>query len=206
VLVSIGAAWEARTVDELGQAVGASAVALVGADGAVVTPEASPDGEMAGGQDGFLPVGNQVAFSVPFGADQALCVAVYRKGRDFSAAELDRLDALRRLLVAGAVQFVHRDRLVPGTAAAAGAATDRLSFRESAVLSLVASGLGNDQIGRRLGISTRTVQKHLEHVYAKIGVTNRTQATARWLRAQHADAGGPGPTSGATPGPTSGPG
>ncbi len=55
-----------------------------------------------------------------------------------------------------------------------------VSTRESEVLALVASGLTNDQIGRRRGISARTVNKHLEHLFAKTGLTNRTQAAAHW--------------------------
>ena len=49
------------------------------------------------------------------------------------------------------------------------------------MLALVAGGLTNQTIGRRLGISARTVNKHLEHVYAKTGTTNRTQAAACWF-------------------------
>ena len=58
-----------------------------------------------------------------------------------------------------------------------------LSARESSVLALVASGMANDQVARRLGISARTVNKHLEHVYTKVGARNRTEAAARWHRA-----------------------
>jgi DNA-binding NarL/FixJ family response regulator len=44
------------------------------------------------------------------------------------------------------------------------------------VLSLVASGLTPSEIGRRLVISVKTVRNHLEHIYLKAGVTNRTGA------------------------------
>lgn len=57
-----------------------------------------------------------------------------------------------------------------------------LTHRELDVLVLLASGLSNDHIGRRLGISPRTVNKHLEHLYAKCEVTNRTEAAALWAR------------------------
>ena len=54
-----------------------------------------------------------------------------------------------------------------------------LSPRESEVLSWVAYGKTNAVIGRILEMSPRTVQKHLEHIYQKLGVENRTAAAAR---------------------------
>ena len=58
-----------------------------------------------------------------------------------------------------------------------------LSGREREVLGLVAAGLPNKQIARRLGISEKTVKAHLTSVFQQIGVTDRTQA-ALWAR-QH---------------------
>jgi DNA-binding NarL/FixJ family response regulator len=57
----------------------------------------------------------------------------------------------------------------------------RLSPRESEVLDLVPRGLTDRAIGRELGISEATVHKHLEHVYRKLGVTNRVAAAVAWL-------------------------
>ena len=54
-----------------------------------------------------------------------------------------------------------------------------LTDREREVLSLVATGLANKQIARRLGISEKTVKGHLTQVFQTIGVTDRTQA-ALW--------------------------
>jgi DNA-binding CsgD family transcriptional regulator len=58
------------------------------------------------------------------------------------------------------------------------AARDGLTPREEEVLELVATGLTNVGIAERLWISPGTVKKHLENVYAKLGVTNRTAAAA----------------------------
>jgi DNA-binding NarL/FixJ family response regulator len=56
-----------------------------------------------------------------------------------------------------------------------------LSSREREVLSLVAEGLPNKLIARRLEISEKTVKAHLTRVFSAIGVTDRTQA-ALWAQ------------------------
>lgn len=55
----------------------------------------------------------------------------------------------------------------------------QLSERELEVLGLVREGLLNKEIGRRLGISEKTVKAHLTRIFARIGVQDRTQA-ALW--------------------------
>ena len=59
-----------------------------------------------------------------------------------------------------------------------------LSEREREVLALVADGLPNKLIARRLEISEKTVKAHLTSVFHQIGVTDRTQA-ALWAKARH---------------------
>jgi DNA-binding NarL/FixJ family response regulator len=54
-----------------------------------------------------------------------------------------------------------------------------LTDREREVLVLVASGLANKQIARRLGIAEKTVKTHLTNLFQRIGVVDRTQA-ALW--------------------------
>lgn len=51
-----------------------------------------------------------------------------------------------------------------------------LTSRESTILALLALGLSARQIAVATRISPRTVTKHLEHVYAKLGVHDRLQA------------------------------
>ena len=51
-----------------------------------------------------------------------------------------------------------------------------LTEREMEVLRLVAQGLSNHQIARQLGLSVRTVEAHLTHVYNKLDVRSRTEA------------------------------
>jgi len=48
---------------------------------------------------------------------------------------------------------------------------------------LVAEGLSNPEIGARLFMSRSTVKTHLSHVYAKLGVANRTELAARYRSA-----------------------
>jgi DNA-binding NarL/FixJ family response regulator len=57
-------------------------------------------------------------------------------------------------------------------------ATAALTPRETEVLSWVAKGKTNRDIGDILGMSPRTVNKHLEHVFEKLGVETRAAATA----------------------------
>ncbi|MFG0722656.1 response regulator [Pseudomonas sp. GLN_6] len=59
----------------------------------------------------------------------------------------------------------------------------QLTEREVEVLRWVACGKTNRDIGDILGLSPRTVNKHLEHVYVKLGVETRTAATSVALSA-----------------------
>ena len=52
----------------------------------------------------------------------------------------------------------------------------RLTRREREVLSLVAEGMTNAEIGARLWISAGTVRRHLENAYSKLEVHTRTGA------------------------------
>jgi DNA-binding CsgD family transcriptional regulator len=55
----------------------------------------------------------------------------------------------------------------------------RLTRREHEILDLVAAGHSNAEIATSLWISPGTVRIHLQHVYKKLGVANRTAAVAR---------------------------
>ena len=60
---------------------------------------------------------------------------------------------------------------------------DDLSARELEVLELVAAGLANDEIGNRLHLSPRTVERHLSNIYAKLRISGkaaRAGAAARF--------------------------
>jgi len=53
-----------------------------------------------------------------------------------------------------------------------------LTLREREVLCWLARGKSNAEIAMILGISAATVGKHLEHIYPKLGVENRTAAAS----------------------------
>ncbi|MGW5570350.1 helix-turn-helix domain-containing protein [Nocardia thailandica] len=57
-----------------------------------------------------------------------------------------------------------------------------LSDREAEVMDLLAAGRANRQIARDLSISEATVKTHITHILRKLGVANRAEAVARWLR------------------------
>ena len=63
-----------------------------------------------------------------------------------------------------------------------GQVVDPLTERERQVLQLAAEGLANKQIATSLEISENTVKFHLSSLYAKLGVTNRTEAVRTGAR------------------------
>lgn len=125
---------------------------------------------------------------------------VHRSGGDFSRHDERYAVRVQPLLKAA---MAHRSLL---TALCASSGSDGrrqanhalaapLTPRETNVLHLLATGLTAEGIGRRLGISPRTVHKHLNALYRKLGAADRLSAV---LRAQ--DAGllpGPAEPSGA---------
>lgn len=60
-----------------------------------------------------------------------------------------------------------------------------LTTREGEVLSWLSKGKTNRDIAQILGLSPRTVDKHLEQIYSKLGVENRTAAAAIAVNARH---------------------
>jgi DNA-binding NarL/FixJ family response regulator len=61
---------------------------------------------------------------------------------------------------------------------------ETLTEREMEILQLLAFGYTNREIGERLFISPDTVKTHLEHVYQKLGASDRTAAVAEAMRRQ----------------------
>ena len=76
------------------------------------------------------------------------------------------------------------DQVLAGTLAASsvGNTVPELTRRERDVLRLLADGLSNEEIGKKLYISAETVRTHVRKAMAKLDADTRTQAVARALR------------------------
>lgn len=131
------------------------------------------------------------AIAMPLFSDQRTLVSVVmnRRGFDFSARDRERLDLVRTHIA-----FLYRhartgvitssdDSVLPSPVPTATAtATVRppgLTLREGEVMCWLACGKTDAEIAALLSISPRTVQKHLEHIYVKLGVETRTAAVMR---------------------------
>ncbi len=79
-----------------------------------------------------------------------------------------------------AIQQVTKEPAVSATAQTP-PQTPLLTERERQVLTCAARGWTNKQIGNHLGISSRTAQVHLQAIYQKLAVANRTEAVLRGL-------------------------
>jgi DNA-binding CsgD family transcriptional regulator len=77
-----------------------------------------------------------------------------------------------RMTLDEAVAYVRRSR---GARRRPSAGWDSLTPTERDVVRLAAAGLNNPQIGAQLFMSRGTVKTHLTHVFAKLGVANRTE-------------------------------
>lgn len=104
-----------------------------------------------------------------------------RQGRDFSDGELALLDSMRRPL---ARLFERVDATQRPAPALDNEELARLGLtrRESEVLQWVAAGKTDKAVAAHLDCSPRTVHKHLQRIYAKLGVETRTAAVMRALQ------------------------
>ncbi|MNP70128.1 Transcriptional regulatory protein LiaR [compost metagenome] len=68
-----------------------------------------------------------------------------------------------------------------------------LSERETEVVQLMAQAMTNKKIARTLGVSPETVKWHIKNLFAKLDVTGRDDAIARWRDLQIGQADGAAP-------------
>lgn len=100
-----------------------------------------------------------------------------------NSSETELLAAMREALAGNLPVDRHlvRDvlRRVAAEPSSPTAPSDRFSNREREVLGLLARGGSNREIAQQLDISASTVKVHVEHILAKLGVSDRTQAAVR---------------------------
>lgn len=125
--------------------------------------------------------GVQHQIAMPLGRERAFVVG---RPEPFTATEMHLARQLRRLITGldrhhGAFSRWSR---TAGLEAWVTADDVGLTPRELTVLALLAEGLTAASIGRRLMITERTVHKHLQHSYTKLGVTDRLGAVLRAQR------------------------
>jgi DNA-binding CsgD family transcriptional regulator len=149
----------------------------------------------AAGELGRLPV-------LPFQwalLDVAWGQVLRRAGRRRAAAE--RLSAARERLVGlrarPYVQRCEQELAACGLAPAKRSDFDpsRLTAQELAVARLVAAGMTNRQVASELFISIKTVQFHLTHIYAKLGVGSRAELAAQFRDVPIGDDNGVSPST-----------
>jgi DNA-binding CsgD family transcriptional regulator len=141
-----------------------------------------------------LSVNYQMAVTIPSMPELVIGIALNRSRIDFSERDRSVLEAIRPHLAQAYRNAAERTRLTEraaseartpqggGLVATEVAGGSALTKREQEVLALVAEGRTNPEIGVRLLISDRTVQKHLEHVYEKLRVRTRTAAAMKLTR------------------------
>lgn len=122
-------------------------------------------------------IGHQVALCLSQGPSSGRYLVIGR-AEPFRPDEVTFAATLQRALE-GLWRHAHAERAWRSVPAATAATEVALSARESVVIAGIGQGLTADTIARQLMISPRTVQKHAEKAYAKLGVSDRVSAVLR---------------------------
>ena len=126
-----------------------------------------------------IPVEHQIAVSLPGHGQQVIGVALNRTRGDFSGQDRALLSVLRAPLSAASLRARRRQQARQTLTAMSHGGLADLTQREIQILGLVAAGRTNVAIAHALQASPRTVAKHLEHIYRKLGVSSRAAAVSR---------------------------
>jgi DNA-binding NarL/FixJ family response regulator len=146
---------------------------------------------------GQIGVEHQIAFVVQTASDTFLAVALSRYEPDYTDAERALLDRIRPAIIQAHRHAVAHTRLrhaltrEQAQTTIADALRDAgLTGREAEVVSLLAVGHSVASLAAELGIGVRTVNKHLQTSYRKLGVSQKpAAATAAWEAARRQAAG-----------------
>lgn len=139
----------------------------------------------------YAPLGveYQIAFTLPGSSTQRLLgIALSRAKRDFTATERDLLNLARPYLIQAYRNAVAHTALARGVGRQLVLSDLRelgLTERQAQVLRLVAMGHSDESAAATLAIAPRTAQKHLEHCYRTLEVSDRSQAArVAWATAE----------------------
>jgi DNA-binding CsgD family transcriptional regulator len=125
------------------------------------------------------PVEHQLAVSLPSPDTRVTGIALNRGRGDFTEADRDLMAVLRAPLMTALARAQSRQRARRALALIADGQQADLTGREQQILELVVQGRTNGAIAHALQVSPRTVAKHLEHIYRKLGVSSRAAAAYR---------------------------
>ncbi|HWH19025.1 MAG TPA: helix-turn-helix transcriptional regulator [Solirubrobacterales bacterium] len=135
-----------------------------------------------------VDVEHQMAFTLPATPGRVIAIALCRSDCDYTDEEREVIERARPFLIQAWRNAIDhtalRDELAArplGPTGSDGAAVDGLrarglTERQAQVMALVARGRSNRDAGAILGISERTVQKHLEHCYRVLDLPGRSAA------------------------------
>jgi len=137
----------------------------------------------------YRPIRIDHAMAVPIHVDRNLLVSFVfnRSKREFSDRDRACLELIRPHLgnFYRLTRAMDQARTAPAFAASGWGAERALTTREREVLHWLAGGKTDRDIGEILGISPRTVHKHLQRIYEKLGVETRTAAVMRVVGARN---------------------
>jgi DNA-binding CsgD family transcriptional regulator len=131
-----------------------------------------------------LGIEHQMAFTLPSQSQRILAIALSRRHEDFSDSERDLVERARPFLIQAYQNAITHELVRSGVHTNPDAMLQRLrgvglTTREAEVLRMVALGRSNQDAGAALEITERTVAKHLQRSFAKLGVPNRSHAATR---------------------------
>jgi DNA-binding CsgD family transcriptional regulator len=140
----------------------------------------------------YKPIGleHQIAFTLPGEQDRLLALALSRRTDDFSDAERDFLNEARPFLIQAYRNALEHSRLktdleirshgrrlpLENAGLLAELSSREVTPRQAEVLACLATGRSNNAIAQMLDVSERTVHKHLQVSFAKLGVHTRADA------------------------------
>ncbi|MFM9127054.1 MAG: response regulator transcription factor [Solirubrobacterales bacterium] len=121
--------------------------------------------------------GSEDILSIPVGSDQTLArVLLCRDGKEFTDDELDTARILQPVIAGCLRQSQVMEQMRSDPLSEEAMRERGLTAREAQIFCRLASGATSQAVGQELGISVRTVEKHVQYIYARIGARNRSEA------------------------------